>query len=214
MATATSERRPRPRARPLLAALLVPVAAAIVAVLALAGGRATGVRSAGGGAAARGAPSAFSWLRPGPPPRGWRIGRLRSGAALAYPAGWHAIASDAGTFSAALGGTGGRIVSYLNATPRDGAETLANWSRFRPHHVAEEGAHDVRLLAAAGGLRFASGRGSCVIDDYSTSVASYREIACLVSGEHTSTVVVGAAQPRDWTSQGPLLERAIASFAT
>jgi hypothetical protein len=108
----------------------------------------------------------------------------------------------------------GTIVSYLNATPKQGGETLADWTRFRPHHVTEEGARGLRLLAAATGLRFRTGLGSCVIDSYSTTRARYEEIACLVTGAHASTVIVGAAESGAWPARGPAIERAIASFAT
>ena len=33
-------------------------------------------------------------------------------------------------------------------------------------------------IASSTGLRFRGGHGSCVIDDYTTSKATYREIAC------------------------------------
>ena len=157
----------------------------------------------------------FSWLRPAPAPSGWRIARLRSGSgALAYPPGWQSIRSDPGTASAAVTDRRGTIVSYLNATPKSGGETLANWSRFRPNHVAEEGAHDVRLLDSATGLSFRTGIGSCVIDSYSTSRARYEEIACLVAGARASTVIVGATEPGAWSARAPAIKRAIASFAT
>jgi hypothetical protein len=157
----------------------------------------------------------FSWLRPLRAPSGWHVARLQSGpAALAYPPGWRTIRSDPGSASAAVTDRRGTIVSYLNATPRSGAETLANWTRFRPNHVAEEGAHDVRLLAAATGLSFRKGVGSCVLDSYSTSRARYEEIACLVRGSHASTVIVGAAEPGAWSARAPAIKRAIASFAT
>jgi hypothetical protein len=158
---------------------------------------------------------AFSWLRPTPPPREWHLAPLgRSAAALAYPPGWRPIQSDRGTVSVATTDRRGTIVSYLNATPKSGGETVSNWTRFRPNHVAQEGAHDVRLLAAATGLSFRTGVGSCVRDSYSTSRARYEEIACLVTGARASTVIVGAAEPGAWSAQGPAIERAIASFAT
>lgn len=53
-----------------------------------------------------------------------------------------------------------------------------------------------------------------MIDRYATVSAHYREIACLVRGSHASTVVVGAALPRDWERLAPQLERSISSFAT
>ena len=56
---------------------------------------------------------------------------------------------------------GQRIDGYLNATPRQGTETLANWSRFRPEHNQDEGDRGVRFLAATTTARFRSGRGAC-----------------------------------------------------
>jgi hypothetical protein len=112
----------------------------------------------------------------------------------------------------ALLAAGQRIEGYLNATPRQGAETLANWSRFRSEHNHDEGDHGVRLLAATTDARFFSGHGACVIDTYTTSKASYREIACLVSGPSSSAVVVAAAPNALWDQQAPTLERAVSSF--
>jgi len=122
--------------------------------------------------------------------------------------------TDPGTFSAALEGGDGLIVAYLNATPQGGSETAANWARFRPEHLSGEGARDVRVIAAAAGLPFRSGHGSCTIDAYATSRTNYREIACLVAGLRASTVIVGAVQPGAWAAQSPVIERAIAGFAT
>jgi len=178
------------------------VAAALVAAAAIA---AVGV----GGSSGAGA---FAWLRPAPPPAGWHVARTPGGATFAYPPGWRSIETDPGTASAALVEPG-LIAGYLNATPRDGAETVANWSRFRPAHDREEGDRDVRLLASATGLRFRAGRGSCVIDRYSTSRTTYREIACLVSSPRSSTVIVAAAPDRIWARQAPSLERAVSTFA-
>jgi len=87
---------------------------------------------------------------------------------------------------------GHRIGGYLNVTPEQGTETLANWSHFRPKHNLGEGDRSVRLNASSTGLRFRTGRGSCVIDTYTTSKATYREIACLVSGPRSTAVVVAA----------------------
>jgi hypothetical protein len=183
---------------------------ALAAALAVAGcGGATG----GGGHAT--AAGAFAWLRPAQPPSGWTVARLPSGAAdLAYPPGWRTIRTDPGTVSAALLGPRGRIRGYLNATPQSGAETLANWSRFRPAHNHEEGDQSVVTDATATGLRFGAGTGSCVIDHYATVSARYREIACIVRGSRATTVVVAAAQPQDWASLAPALRRSVASFST
>jgi hypothetical protein len=112
----------------------------------------------------------------------------------------------------ALLGGGARINGYLNATPKKGTETLADWSRFRPQHNQNEGDRGVRLVAATTTARFRAGRGACVIDTYATSKASYREIACLVSGPSSSAVVVAAAPTALWDQQAATLQRAVSSF--
>jgi hypothetical protein len=160
------------------------------------------------------AAQAFAWLRPAPVPGGWHVGVTRSGARLPYPASWRAIQTDRGTVSAAPAGAGGSFAGYLNATPLGGDETLANWSRFRVAHVAEEGARHVRLEDVASGLRFRAGHGSCVIDSYSTTRARFREIACIVAGARATTVVVAAAPVGGWSQQAVVLERAVAGFTT
>jgi hypothetical protein len=187
----------------------------VAAALVIAGCGGTGPHSAGGGGAAHRSAGAFAWLSPAAPPAGWTLARLPSGrAALAYPPGWQAIHSDPGTVSAALLGPNGRIRGYLNATPRQGRETLADWAHFRTAHNRDEGDFGLVSEAAARGLRFRTGSGSCVIDRYATVSAHYREIACLVRGPRASTVVVGAALPQDWARLAPQLERSISSFAT
>ncbi|HWX96899.1 MAG TPA: hypothetical protein VNZ01_08590 [Solirubrobacteraceae bacterium] len=170
--------------------------------------------AAAGGISPRRASGPFAWLRPASPPVGWHVARTPDGAALAYPPGWTTIKTDPGTASAALRGSGGRIDGYLNVTPKQGAETLANWGRFRPQKNRDEGARKVRLLAATGDAHFRSARGSCVIDAYTTSLITYEEIACLVSGGGSSDVVIAAAPARLWQERSSaVLERAVSSFA-
>lgn len=165
-----------------------------------------------GGGARR--PSGFGWLRPASPPAGWRTARIASGAVLSYPPSWRRIPGDPGTASAVLRDRSGRIAGYLNLTPRQGDETLGKWSRFRPAHNAEEGDTNVRTLDSATGLRFRSGHGSCVEDSYTTTTAArYLELACLVQGARTSSVVVGAGTPARWEQIAPLLERAISALS-
>jgi hypothetical protein len=185
-------------------------AATVAAILVAWGGAANGSVSVNGRA------PAFGWLQPRPAPHGWRLARLPSGAAtFAYPTTWRPIRTDPGTASVALLGDGRSIRGYLNATPRQGTETPANWPSFRIHHLREDdSSKDVRLIASAHGLRFRSGRGSCVIDSYRTSRTRYREIACLVAGARTSSVVVGAAPSKTWARQAETIERAIASLRT
>ena len=168
---------------------------------------------AAGGASRRRASGPFAWLRPASPPVGWPVARTPDGAALAYPPGWTAITTDPRTASVALRGSGGRIDGYLNVTAKQGAETLANWSRFRPQKNRAEGARDVHLLATTSDAHFHSALGSCVIDTYTTSVTTYEEIACLVSGPGSSAVVVAAAPTRIWQERSAVLERAVSSFA-
>jgi hypothetical protein len=171
------------------------------------------VTGCGGGQAGhrRGA-GPFAWLRPAPPPTGWKVARIAQGSTLAYPPGWKPITTDRGTATVALLGGSEQIEGYLNATPKQGSETLANWSRFREDHNRGEGSRDVRLVASANNLSFRSGRGSCVIDSYTTSKAAYREIACLVAAPNSSAVVVAAAPAELWHDQAATLQRAVSSF--
>jgi hypothetical protein len=180
-------------------------AVAVAAVLLIVG--------AGGGQSSHPRASApFAWLHPASPPSGWRVARIPDGAMLPYPPGWRPIKTDPRTASVALLGHRNRIEAYLNATPKSGTETLANWSRFRPDHNRGEGDRHVRLLASSDGLTFRSGRGSCVIDTYTTSKADYREIACLVSSPRSSAVIVAAAPSPLWDQQARTLERAVSGF--
>ncbi len=173
-------------------------------------------RSAEDTASADAAPSAhsFAWLHPARVPKGWQSVRLVGGATLAYPRGWSAMRGDRGTATAGLLDGHRRYEGYLNLTPRQGAETQANWRSFRVRHNAEEGERAVTLQASAAGLGFRVGRGACVRDAYTTATSTrYVEIACLVRGAHASSVIVGAAPSSDWQTQAPVIERAISAFA-
>src|SRR5205085_11191220 len=83
----------------------------------------------------------FAWLDPQPPPSGWQAARIPSGAELPHPSQWRIVHGDRGTATAALTDAHGRYLGYLNVTPQQGDETLANWSSFRPAHNVEEGDH-------------------------------------------------------------------------
>ncbi len=157
----------------------------------------------------------FGWLVPALTPAGWHGLRISNGATLAYPPGWHAIKGDRGSATAVLLEGQGRDLGYLNLTPRQDPETLADWTAFRPHHNAEEGERDVTTEGAATGLRFRTGHGACVQDAYTTSTGRrYVEIACLVSGAHASSVIVGAALSGSWSAQRAVIERAISAMST
>ena len=153
---------------------------------------------------------AFSWLHPQPPPADWRIARIAGGVELAYPPNWKPQQGDPGTATAALLGSDGRFLGYLNLTPRQGTETLADWATFRVDHNRDEGDRAVRRLAAATGLRFISGRGSCVKDAYTTQTGSrFIEVACLVAGTRADDHRLGAAPPAAWAPESGEIERAI-----
>jgi hypothetical protein len=188
---------------------VLAVAAVVASALALA-------RGSGEGLTAPARSRAFAWTGSRSIPPSWSWLRLPGSAVrLPLPDGWVPARGDAGTRTAELKRRPGEIVGYLNATPREGAETLANWPAFRPGHNREEGDRDVRLLASARDVRFRAATGSCVLDAYRTiSGARYREIACLVAGRSASAVVVGAAPPRLWAAEAPVLERAVAGFET
>ncbi|MEA2214312.1 MAG: hypothetical protein QOF83_4260 [Solirubrobacteraceae bacterium] len=157
----------------------------------------------------------FAWVRPGRRPPGWRVARIPTGASIAYPPGWTPAQSDRGTATAVLTAPGGRLIGYLNLTPRSGNEPLGRWARFRIAHNGEEHDTHVRALAAHRGLRFTTGTGSCVRDSYTTKTsANYIEIACLVVGRHRGVVAVGAAPPVDWRRLAPQLQRAVNSVRT
>ena len=75
------------------------------------------------------------------------------------PPGWTPIKTDPATASVAPLGGGRRIDGYLNATPRQGTETLADRSRFRPQHNQGEGDRGVRLVATTNNGGFARDAG-------------------------------------------------------
>jgi hypothetical protein len=157
----------------------------------------------------------FTWLHPGSLPTGWRTLAIPGGATLPVPPGWHRTGGDRGTATAILGPNTDAVTGYLNLTPKQGGETLANWTRFRLEHNAAEGDRNVVRLAGASGLRFRAGTGSCVRDRYLSGTGRpYVEIACLIAGRHTSTVIVGASPPAAWARISPALEQAISSVTT
>jgi hypothetical protein len=155
----------------------------------------------------------FGWVQPQPVPRHWAVVRIASGSELAYPPGWRIVPGDRGTATAALLDKGGRYLGYLNVTPRQGDENVATWASFRIAHNADEGDTAVKRIAAATGLRFRAGHGSCVKDSYTTRTgARYVEVACLIAGPRAESVIVGAAPPDSWSGTSTALERAISAF--
>lgn len=163
----------------------------------------------------RSAGRAFPTLHPAAAPAGWpHLTLPNRSAVLSYPPALRPIPGDTGAVSVAMRSSAGAYLLYLNATPRQGTETLRNWATFRVHLLREDDASTAHLDAAATGLTFRGGTGSCVIDDYVTKIGAhhYREIACLVQGQAAASVVVGTAPAPRWSQARPLLERAVAAY--
>jgi hypothetical protein len=157
----------------------------------------------------------LSLPHPGPAPKTWASVTIASGGAtLSYPSNWKPTPGDRGTVTAALRDSKGLYRGYLNVTPRQGAEQLDGWVAFRTRRNTQEGDQQTHVVAAAEDLRLGGARGSCVVDDYLSRVAShpYRELACIIAGDRYTNVFVGAVLARDWPSLGRVVERAAAAF--
>src|SRR5215469_3860459 len=180
--------------------------AAVAAIAAVVVGLAQPARPAG---------RAFLPLHPVAAPAGWTRAALPNGTAvLSYPPALHPIAGDKGTVSAAQLGPGGTFQLFLNATPRQGTETAAHWAAFRLKLLRSDDAAIAHQDAAAMGVKFRGGTGSCVIDDYITRIGAhhYQEIACLVQGRTSASVIVAAAPTAQWAHARPLLFQAVAAY--
>ncbi|MGI9006870.1 MAG: hypothetical protein ACR2FU_11880 [Streptosporangiaceae bacterium] len=148
-------------------------------------------------------------------PAGWPTASLLGGkAVVAYPPAMRKVESDTGAVSVAQFTGSGTYVKYLNATPQQGGETLADWPRFRIGHLTDDDASSARLIAESHGVKFLGGTGTCVIDTYVTKIKSHHftELACFVRGPSTASVLVAAAPTADWASQSPVLMRAVAAY--
>lgn len=159
-------------------------------------------------------PRAFRWLVPAPPPAGWKHATFPSrGGVLSYPPSLSPIQGDNQSVTVGKRDKKGRVLVYLNATPREGTESLGNWPRFRIAHDQAEST-DVHRDAAAVGLRFWNGVGSCVIDHYVTRYHAnhYREIACFVQGPTRASVIVAAALDSEWVRARRMLEHAVSVY--
>jgi hypothetical protein len=220
MATSDPEGRRRRLRRPVILAVAGVIVAAVVATTATlasgsGGSAAAGGAPAGATPAADHVPAAFGWLRARPAPAGWHQATLPGGGAvLSYPPSLRPGPGDQGTVTADLTTTSGRVLAFLNVTPRQGGETLANWATFRLGHLRDDDARSATLDSSATGLRFRGGTGSCVIDDYVSKVGAnhYREIACYVQGAHQASVLIAAAPAADWGTYAGQLERAVSAF--
>ena len=157
----------------------------------------------------------FPPLVPAAAPASWPHLALPGGTAvLSYPPSLRQIHGDADAVSAARLGPGSAIQMYLNATPRQGTESLAHWAAFRLALLRSDDAASAREVAAAEGVKFRGGTGSCVIDAYVTRIGdhNYQEIACLVQGRTSASVIVAAAPAASWARAYPALFQAVAAY--
>lgn len=158
---------------------------------------------------------AFPSLVPAAAPASWPRLTLPNGTAvLSYPPLLRRIAGDTDAVSADQVSTGGMVQLYLNATPRQGAEHLQGWAAFRLRLLRSDDAASAQEVGAAEGVRFRGGTGSCIIDTYVTRIGGhhYEEIACLVQGQASASVIVAAASAAMWAQERPLLLRAVAAY--
>jgi len=155
-------------------------------------------------------------LVPAPAPPGWHQLTLPNGTAvLFYPPTMHRVTSDSDAVSAARLGPDGQYLLYLNATPRQGEESLRNWASYRLRILRSDEASRASLDAAAGNQPFRGGTGSCVIDHYVTRVLAHRytELACLVQGRTGASVIVAAAPTALWPSARAVLTQAVSAYS-
>jgi hypothetical protein len=207
--------RVRPSTRRIVRHLAVLSSLAVAVVTVVPGARRSasglstmsrGSRPVGGG---------LAWLVPTAAPVSWhRVALPSGGAVLSVPPSFTPVAGDPRSVSAAVQSRTGKVRAYLNVTPQEGEEHLKGFAAFRVQRLGDEDTA-VHERAAAEGLPFTGGRGSCVIDSYVTRVGGshYREIACFVVGSRGGSVVVAAAASGDWKRFQPILERAVAAFA-
>ena len=190
---------------------LIP-AAITAAAIAIAAVTISAVAFAGPG---RPAWPAFPQLRPAAAPASWRHLTLPNRTAvLFYPSALRPLTGDKDAVSAAKTGPGGAFQLYLNATPRQGSERLAHWAAFRLHLLRSDDAASAQQVAAAQGIKFRGGTGSCVMDRYVTRIGRhhFQEVACLVQGHTSASVIVAAAPAARWVTAQPLLMRAVAAY--
>jgi hypothetical protein len=154
-------------------------------------------------------------LVPAPAPPGWHHLALPNGTAvLFYPPTMHRVSGDSDAVSAARLGPDGQYLLYLNATPRQGQESLRNWASYRLRFLRSDDASRASLDGAAGNQPFRGGTGSCVIDHYVTRVLAHRytELACLVQGRTGASVIVAAAPTALWPSARAILTQAVSAY--
>ena len=152
---------------------------------------------------------------PASAPAGWQRLTLPNGTAVLYfPPSMRRVSGDRDAVSVARLGPDGKFLLYLNATPRQGEETLRNWSSYRLRVLTGDDASRATLDGAAVNQRFRGGTGSCVVDNYVTRVDAHRytELACLVQGRSGASVIVAAAPTALWPTARALLAQAVSAY--
>jgi hypothetical protein len=192
-----------------------PVAAVVIAVLAT--GAFVGLRGRDHHDPSHGHVLSLAWFSATAAPASWHRDRLPDGAGvLAAPPEFRRLPADPGTLARGLQRASDPVpMIYLDATPQQGSESLAGWPRFRLAHLTDDDASSAWLDAAARGLRFQGGIGSCVLDDYVTKVQAhhFREVACFVSGPHGGSVIVAATLASKWSMYSAAVERSVEAYA-
>jgi hypothetical protein len=158
---------------------------------------------------------AFPALTRAAAPATWRQLTLPNGTAvLSYPPSLRPVSGDKDAVTVARLSPAGTYLLYLNATPRQGTENSQNWAAARLAHLHADETASARQDAAASGIAFLGGTGSCVLDEYVTEIGAhhYKEIACLVQGRSGASVIVAAAPAAQWTQAAPVLEQAVAAY--
>ena len=157
----------------------------------------------------------FGWFHPNPAPGAWlRSSLTGQRATLSYPGSLRPQHGDPGTVTVGSTARSGQVLVYLNATPKQGDETLHNWPAFRMEHLREDGQSAVHLDGVSGPLSFRGGHGRCVVDNYTTDEQHnhYNEIACIVQGAHATSVLVAATSTAAWQANRALLEKVVSSY--
>jgi hypothetical protein len=159
---------------------------------------------------------AFPHLVAAAAPTGWPHVALPDGSAVvSFPPSLRRIDGDEDAVSLARVSPSGTFEMYVNATPRQGTENLRHWADTRLGLLRDDDASSTHEDAAAEGMRFLSGAtGSCVIDDYVTRIGGnhYEEIACLVQGRSSASVIVATTPTTTWDQSQSLLLRTVASY--
>ena len=109
----------------------------------------------------------------------------------------------------------GTYLGYLNVTPRQGDERLADLrAAFRLAHLRGDETISATQDGSVQSVQTANTMRSCVTDDYVTEVGHhhFHEVACLVMTTSAASVVVAATSSGDPAHLWAQVERAVAAY--